>query len=82
MLKSMDAQRFSESYESARFPQLTKEHGNDPYLRAVKILRLPPNPCNLRVMPRPKARNSAEAICGSSTDESEKYFSPKIDGLN
>ncbi len=31
-------------------------------------------------MPRPKARNSAETICGSSNDESEKYFSPKIDG--
>jgi hypothetical protein len=82
MLKSKSAQWFSESYESARFPQLTKEHGADPYLRAAKILRLRPNPCNLRVMPRPKARNSAETICGSSNDESEKYFSPKIDGQN
>jgi hypothetical protein len=80
MLKSGAAQRVSESYESERFPQDTKEHGGGPYLSAPRILRLPPKPCKLRIMPRPKARDSAEAICGLQIDELKNYFPPEIDG--
>jgi hypothetical protein len=31
-------------------------------------------------MPRPKARDSAEVICGLQIDELKNYFSPEIDG--
>jgi hypothetical protein len=47
MLNRTGAQCFSEGYESERFPQLTKEQGGAADLRAPKILRFAPNPCNL-----------------------------------
>jgi len=37
----------SESYESERFPQLTKEHGADPYLRAPHIIAITAKPLYL-----------------------------------
>lgn len=47
MLKSEDAQRFSESYESESLSHLTKEHDPAPDLRAPRRLRFASNPCNL-----------------------------------
>ena len=34
-----------EKHESERVPQLTKEHGEHPYLRALRILRFLSNRC-------------------------------------
>jgi hypothetical protein len=73
MLNSTGAQRISESYESARLPQLAKEQGSGPYLRAPKILRLLSNPCNLRVMPRPKGSGGD---CLPDTSELKNDLSP------
>ena len=68
-----------EEHESESFPQLTKEHGDAPYLRAPTILRFPPNRCTLRVMLRPKASDSADVICGSTNSDTVERFPPKID---
>jgi len=68
-----------EKHESERVSQLTKEHGEPPYLRALRILRFPPNRCTLRVMPQPKASDSADVICGSTNSCTVERFPPKID---
>jgi hypothetical protein len=61
------------------FRSLPKRVDAVAYLRATKILRSPPKRCNFGSMPRPKARDSAEAICESTNRCTEKYFSPGID---